>query len=126
VDKETLNTIDDLIRHKNKAIMELNLCAITLARLAPVFGIKTGIATLSDEELKEQELDEVWRNLLVLYLPQGQVTWPLHAAEVYLIKEMAKLPNYVYDGHTTQEKYARLLKWAESWTTNTHNKRICY
>lgn len=122
MDKELLNSVDDLIRHKNAAYMERNLCAVTIARLAQFFSCKVGIATHSDEELKDMGWDEAWRTILVIQLPDGQVTWHLHAAEAYIVRDLPRINNYVWDGHTTQEKYARLLKWTESLANNTNKQ----
>ena len=86
--------------------------------------------------------DEAWHNCVYIDLPVGQASWHYHNDEAHLF---AHLPPYEseWDGHTTEEKYERLLlatnhakqtdelladymKFADALMiqTNSQNKRI--
>ena len=55
----------------------------------------------------EGEWDEEWMNVVCVHLPTGQVAWHIRDAELPWFNHLERLPGH-YDGHTTEEKYARL------------------
>jgi len=53
------------------------------------------------------EWEDDWRNIIVIDLPTGQVSWHIHDSELPLFMHLPLQDNN-WDGHTTEEKYARL------------------
>ncbi len=78
------------------------MCVAFIARMAVVMGWRVGMAR------HEGEWEDDWRWIVYIDLPAGQVSWHIHDSE----REWFNLPDYpgVWDGHTTEEKYARLGK----------------
>jgi len=48
-----------------------------------------------------------WRYIVCVHLPTGQATWHIHERELPWFSHLPMLANH-WDGHTTEEKYARL------------------
>lgn len=84
------------------AYHERNRLVAALARLYPSGLKKTAI----------EGWDPEWHNCVFIHLPTGQASWHYHDCEAYLF---AGLPPYEgdWDGHTTEEKYARLAAIAD-------------
>lgn len=56
--------------------------------------------------------DAEWHNCIFIDLPTGQASWHIHERQM---DEFASLPEYTkpWDGHSTAEKYDRVLALAE-------------
>lgn len=87
---------------------ERNRCAIAFAKMARALGWVVGLG----EHPPDEEWDPEWRTILFVEAPlaskaHGQLSWHLHVSELPLV---AGLPRYdgAWDGHTTEDKYARL------------------
>ena len=57
--------------------------------------------------------DPAWHGCVYIDLPTGQASWHYHDRDAHLF---AKLPPYAgkWDGHTTEEKYARIEALVEA------------
>jgi hypothetical protein len=56
--------------------------------------------------------DAEWRNLVVLDMQEtGQMSWHIHDSELPNFEKLPFRADYRWDGHTTEEKYQRLLDW---------------
>lgn len=92
----------NLARHmeieKNSAYHERNQLVAALANIYPSGILKTDITGW----------DDAWHNCVFIDSPIGQLSWHYHDSEIYLFEH---LPSYhgVWDGHSTEDKYARLL-----------------
>ena len=53
--------------------------------------------------------EDDWRNIVCIHLPTGQVTWHIHDGELGWFKHL-RLELAHWDGHDTDEKYARLAR----------------
>ena len=53
-----------------------------------------------------------WRWIVYVDLPTGQASWHIHDSELPLFAHVPRLQGRVWDGHTTEEKYARLARAA--------------
>jgi len=53
--------------------------------------------------------DDDWRTIVCVHGPFGQMAWHIHYSEEYLFSHLDWKDND-WDGHTTAEKYERLLK----------------
>lgn len=97
-----VQTVADLINDKNAAYGERNKIVAALARFAHASGYTVGIGA------DKAEPDPLFRGVVFIDLPTGQVSWHFHRDETALF---AELPAYLggYDGHSTPEKYNRLL-----------------
>lgn len=96
---------DKLKADKNSAYSERNNSVAFMAKIALIAGWKAYRA-LHDETDESWEND--WRNILVIESPCGQLSWHFHDSEFHLISSLDLLSNYVWDGHTTEEKYKRM------------------
>lgn len=106
--KDLNELVDELEEQKNNAYSERNNCVVGLALLARDLGYKVGIA---QHDPNDTEWEDDWRNILVIELPTGQVTWHFHDSEMHMLYSFGALEGYEWDGHTTEEKYRRLLEY---------------
>ena len=129
---EAADRIEKLEAARDGAYTERNRLVAFLASIYPSGVKRTAIPGW----------DEAWHNCVYIDLPVGQASWHYHNDEAHLF---AHLPPYEseWDGHTTEEKYERLLlatnhakqtdelladymKFADTLMiqTNNQNKRI--
>ena len=82
---------------KDAAYLERNQVVAALAKAYPSGTARTAIEGWSED----------WHQCVYIDLPTGQSSWHYHDSQAYLF---ADLPPYTgkWDGHTTEEKYARL------------------
>ena len=130
--KPAADRIEKLEAARDGAYTERNRLVAFLTNIYPSGVKKTAIPGW----------DEAWHNCVYIDLPVGQASWHYHNDEAHLF---AHLPPYEseWDGHTTEEKYERLLlatnhakqtdelladymKFADTLMiqTNNQNKRI--
>lgn len=57
---------------------------------------------------EQESWEEDWRWIVCVHTPTGQMTWHIHDSEYPLFRHLAPAPSH-WDGHTTEEKYTRLL-----------------
>jgi len=83
----------------DKAYTERNYLVAYLARQFPSGLKKTAI----------KDWEVFWHNCVYIDTPKGQMSWHFHDKDAYLFDG---LPPYEgeWDGHTTEEKYQRLLE----------------
>jgi len=95
----------------DSAYAERNKLVHAMTSFAAMFGWPCGLAKHVPEDGEEWGAE--WLNLIFIDLPTGQVSWHIHAREIPLFSH---LPLYEgsWDGHTTDEKYARLAA-LEHW-----------
>ena len=93
----------DAEQQKNIAYAERNRLVAALAKCFP--------AHLCRHE--EPGYEDDWRNIVCIHLPTGQATWHIHDSEVPLFGHLP-IEGSHWDGHTTEEKYARLAA-VEPW-----------
>lgn len=93
---------------KDGAYAERNKCVVGLALLARDLGFKVGLARHPEEDT---EWEDDWRNIVVIELPTGQLTWHFHDSEMHMLYSFCRLEGHEWDGHTTEEKYRRLLDY---------------
>lgn len=111
-DLSIANEIANLTDQKNLAYSERNKLLAAYAKLLYACGINVGIGL---HELKEGETwDADWMHIVFIDLPTGQVSFHIHDSELAYFQG---LPQYqgVYDGHSTQEKWARVLNFNPEW-----------
>ena len=106
-----------LMSAKDSAYTERNRCVAAIARLALANGWRAGLGSHQGDDLT---WDPEWRTIVFIDLPAGQVSWHLHDSEVALFEGLPPYPGF-WDGHTTEEKYARLAevrRWRSSITAD--------
>lgn len=100
-DKTITRTVEQALdiacQERDSVYSERNRVVAVLARLFPAGLTKTAIAGWDPE----------WHGCVYIDLPTGQASWHFHDRDAHLF---AGLPVYTkpWDGHTTEEKYARL------------------
>jgi hypothetical protein len=57
--------------------------------------------------------EDEWRYIVCIHLPTGQATWHIHDSELPWFSHLAYGAAH-WDGHSTEEKYARLAALAVS------------
>jgi len=89
--------VDAMERRNDAAYLERNQVVAALAKAFP-----SGIARTAIEGWSED-----WHGVVYVDVPTGQCSWHFHDSQAYLFDG---LPPYAgqWDGHTTEEKYARL------------------
>lgn len=92
--------ITDLERIANGAYEERNLLVSVLSRLYP--------SHLTKHDERDETWDRDWLNIVCIHTPEGQATWHLKNADLYNFKHL-KYEKNDWDGHKTNEKYARLM-----------------
>lgn len=95
------------------AYSERNACVAAMAKMAIANGWKAGLRKTTIEGW-----DDCWQNCCWIEFPTGQASWHYHNDDAYLFDG---LPEYTepWDGHTTPEKYARLLAMNVWWVAVT-------
>lgn len=96
--------IAELKERKDHDYLERNMVVALLATLFPSGILKTAIPSWDPE----------WHGCVYIDLPTGQVSWHYHDSQEHLFKH---LPPYQgeWDGHTTDEKYQRVLNLMQGW-----------
>lgn len=94
--------IAKLRERKDGAYLERNKVVAALAKCFP-----SGVARTAIEGWHEE-----WHGCVYIDLPTGQVSWHYHDSHASLFED---LPAYsgTWDGHSTEEKYARLAALKE-------------
>jgi hypothetical protein len=92
----------EMEKAKNNAYSERNRMVAALSKLFP--------ASLERHDGDEWEDD--WRWVVFIDLPTGQASWHLHDSEVPNFGHLAREVGRKWDGHTTDDKYARLAALA--------------
>ena len=57
-----------------------------------------------------EDMEPGFQNLVVINGPTGQMTWHIPDCDLDLFNHLVYRTDYVYDGHSTEEKYNRLKK----------------
>lgn len=100
-----------LKEQKDAAYLERNICVAALARMAIELGYKavrtkTAIEGWSDD----------WHSCVYIQFPGFQASWHYHDSQAYLFDWLKEEPA-TWDGHTTEEKYKNLHRFATSLPT---------
>ena len=91
-----------LIADKNMAYTERDKCLVLMALMAQRLGLKVGIGLDPKADTSE------WASVLFIDLPAGQVSWHIHESETAWFYFVGAYGGQ-WDGHTTDEKYERVL-----------------
>ena len=96
---------DALQLSKDQAYHERNMLVAFLCNLYP--------AHMKRHPKEDAEWENDWRNIVCVHSPMGQLTWHIHDSEAemfsFLNQTPEPFPDCEWDGHTTSEKYGRLL-----------------
>ena len=94
------DVLEALRRTKDDAYRERNKVVSALSKLFP--------AWLGKHESTDKTWHKEWMNIVFIKLPTGQVSWHLHDSDLAYFAHL-EYKNEKWDGHTTEEKYERLL-----------------
>lgn len=56
----------------------------------------------------DESWEDDWRWIVYVELPTGQASWHIHDSELSWFDHLERREGLFWDGHTTEEKYARL------------------
>ena len=89
---------------KDGAYWERNQLVAVLTKVFPAWREKHPDSDIAWED--------DWRNIVFIELPTGQTSWHIHDSEYDSFKDLPQSAHGIcsWDGHTTEEKYARLAK----------------
>lgn len=104
-----LKEIDALKEAKNGAYWERNYVVAALAQILSRKIFRDTDVGIAQHDPNDANWDSDWRTILVINLPTGQLTWHFHDSEKYLLEGLPEIKDYKWDGHTSEEKYKRLL-----------------
>ncbi len=93
--------VEDLRKAKDEAYAERNKLVCALSKLFP--------AWLGKHEETDMSWGKEWLNIVYIQLPTGQVSWHIHENLLPLFAHLELDTDKKWDGHTTDEKYTRLL-----------------
>jgi hypothetical protein len=99
--------LDDMEKAKDAAYSERDKCLVLMALMAQRLGLRVGIGLHVDKP--GEDWDPEWRNILFIDLPAGQVSWHIHESEAHWFYFVGTYDG-AWDGHTTDEKYKRVLE----------------
>lgn len=102
--------IERLIKQKDRAYSERNKLVASLAVILKSAGFNVYLT-----KHLEPDWEDNWRNILVMELCGRQITWHFHDGELHLLDKIEWSSHYIYDGHTTEKKYQRLLEFANNF-----------
>jgi hypothetical protein len=106
VQPEVLEVIATLAKDISSVYDERNRVVAALAHLALRLGWRVWTARTEIEGW-----DPEWFNCVYIDTPEGNTSWHYHDREVYLFTDLPPAPpGAKWDGHTTAEKYARLVR----------------
>jgi hypothetical protein len=91
--------VRDAEQSRDRAYAERNKLVAFLSHIYP--------AHLADHPEADASWEDDWRNIVIIQTTAGQLSWHIHASELPLFAHLQRKPND-WDGHTTEEKYARL------------------
>ncbi len=102
-----MGELDDLRAQKDVAYKERDKCLALAARLAQSAGYICGIGKHQPED---EPGWEGWTNVVFMELGGKQLSWHIHDSELSMFDFLPRV-KWKWDGHTTGEKYERLLGW---------------
>ena len=109
-----MTEIESLEKQKNNAYWERNQLVAAISKIFP--------AHLSKHPEEDEEWDDDWRNIVVVYVPMNltmykdsdkqpgdlPMTWHIHDHDMPMFDHLNYKEDYWWDGHSTEEKYKRL------------------
>lgn len=119
---ELQEQVDDLTKEKNAAYQERNQLVAALSRLFP-----SSLERHQPED--DPDWDEDWKWVVFIEIPDerylelpeedrrwahAQVSWHIHDSELPLFDHLERNKGTKWDGHTTEEKYKRLERIADT------------
>ncbi len=96
-----MGLIEDIRALRKEVYAERNKCIALSARMALKLGLKAGLMDLD-------VYDPGWSKVVVIDLPSGQVSWHVPDEELNFFLFLGPYDGK-WDGHTTDEKYERVL-----------------
>lgn len=94
------NIIFQLNNTKDAAYGERNKLVAYLTTLYP--------SHIAKHPEDDKDWDEEWRNIVIIETPKGQASWHVHDSDMVMFRHLGA-EGKPWDGHTTEEKYERLV-----------------
>ena len=107
--QEARDQVERLTREKDLAYSERDKAVAGFAHMARRSGVRVGVG-----QHEGADWEDDWRTVLFVELPAGQVSWHFHDSERPLLDGLPVAPDYRWDGHTTEEKWARVASLADA------------
>lgn len=95
------------VLERDAAYRERNRLVALLAALYPSYLVR-------HDEREGEPWDEEWRNVVLIDLPTGQISFHIHSSELLTLFDRVKIGhNEKWDGHTNEEKWRRIQALAD-------------
>lgn len=105
--------VNDMRKRKDSAYKERDMVLALAVDALAGHGL---LAVLGRHPDSDPAWENDWRNIVYIELPNGeQLSWHIHDSELHWFSRLEKRPDYVWDGHTTEEKYERLLRFVAGY-----------
>lgn len=101
VDQATAFVLNEQQAKIANAYTERNALVAALSKIFP--------SHLARHPEDDASWERDWMWIVFISTPSGQLSWHLHDAHLPMFAHLSEGPN-VWDGHTTEEKYARLAR----------------
>lgn len=85
---------------KDRAYTERNRLVALIASLYP--------SSLERHDDADKSWEDDWRWIVFIDLPTGQASWHIHDSHLPMFDHVQRFAGRKWDGHTTEEKYARI------------------
>jgi hypothetical protein len=90
---------------KDGAYAERNKLVAFISKIYP--------ASLERHDENDKTWENDWRWIVFIDSPCGQVSWHIHDSELPMFAHLPRGAGREWDGHTTEDKYARLSAYVE-------------
>lgn len=98
-----MSEIEELKKQKDLAYQERNMLVSFISKL-----FESSLERHPDED---KSWEDDWRWIVFIKLPTGQASWHIHDSELHLFDHLKRNEGITWDGHTTKEKYDRILNF---------------
>ena len=109
---ERSDELAEMEARKDAAYLERNQVVAALASVFPAGIARTDIPGWSED----------WHGCVYIDLPTGQASWHYHDSHAWLFAHLSPYTK-PWDGHTTEEKYARLAALS-AWAAVSSRKAV--
>lgn len=103
--------LQKVIAQKDQAYAERNKILAAFAWFLYRKNLSIIQVGLTKHPAEDKTWDLAWSNILVIIYAGTSMSWHFHESEMWMFKGLPRMGGWKWDGHTTDEKYERLLEF---------------